>query len=89
MPRYLLDSKLDEPKGGEPVLPGHGCFFWRSNENCHIRSHFTVAGSIPDCVIGIFQWHNPSGRTYGPGVDSASNRNEYQEHFLGVKAADA
>ena len=25
----------------------------------------------------------------GPGVDSASNRNEYQEHFLGVKAAGA
>jgi hypothetical protein len=24
---------------------------------------------------------------YGPGVDSASNRNEYQGHFLGVKAA--
>jgi len=26
---------------------------------------------------------------YGPAVDSASNRNEYQEHFLGVKAAGA
>ena len=26
---------------------------------------------------------------YAPGVDSASNRNEYQEHFLGVKAAGA
>jgi len=26
---------------------------------------------------------------YCPGVDSASNRNEYQEHFLGVKAAGA
>ena len=26
---------------------------------------------------------------YGPGVDSASNRNEYQEYFLGVKAAGA
>jgi hypothetical protein len=25
---------------------------------------------------------------YGPGVDSVSNRNEYREHFLGVKAAD-
>ena len=25
----------------------------------------------------------------GPGVDSASNRNEYQEYFLGVKAAGA
>ena len=24
---------------------------------------------------------------YGPGVDSASNRNEYQEYFLGVKEA--
>ena len=26
---------------------------------------------------------------YGPGVDSPSNRNEYQECFLGAKAADA
>jgi len=24
---------------------------------------------------------------YGPGVDSACNRNEYQEYFLGVNAA--
>jgi len=24
---------------------------------------------------------------YGPGADSASNRYEYQEYFLGVKAA--
>ena len=26
---------------------------------------------------------------YGPGVDSASNRNEYQEYFLGVEEAGA
>jgi len=26
---------------------------------------------------------------YGPGVDSASKENEYQEHFLGVKVAGA
>jgi len=26
---------------------------------------------------------------YGPGLDSTSNRNEYQEYFLGVKAAGA
>ena len=26
---------------------------------------------------------------YGPGVDSDSNRNEYQEYFLGVKAVGA
>ena len=45
-----------------------------------------VAGSILDGVIGIFRCHNPSA-DYGPGVDSASSRNEYQEYFLGVKAA--
>jgi len=26
---------------------------------------------------------------YGLGIDSASNRNEYKEYFLGVKAAGA
>jgi hypothetical protein len=26
---------------------------------------------------------------FGPEVDSASNRNEYQEYFLGVKATGA
>jgi len=26
---------------------------------------------------------------YGSGVESASNRNEYQEYFLGLKAAGA
>jgi len=26
---------------------------------------------------------------YGPGIDSATNRNEYQEYHLGVKAAGA
>jgi len=44
-----------------------------------------VAGSIPDDDVGIFHWHNPSDRHYGPGVDSACNRNEYQEHFPGGK----
>jgi hypothetical protein len=44
-----------------------------------------VAGSFPDGVTAFFHWHNP----YGPGVDSASDRNEYQEYFLGIKAAGA
>ena len=48
-----------------------------------------VAGSIPVGVIVIFHWQNSFRSHYGPGVDSASNRNEYQEHFLGVKAAGA
>jgi len=48
-----------------------------------------VAGSIPASVIAFFI-HIKSFRShYGPGVDSASNRNEYQEYFLGVKAVGA
>ena len=47
-----------------------------------------VAGSIPVGVIGIFHWQS-FWPHYGPGVDSASNRNEYQEYFLGVKEAGA
>ena len=44
-----------------------------------------VAGSIPAGVseyfIDIKYFRSP----YGPGVDSASNRNEYQGYFLGGK----
>ena len=46
-----------------------------------------VAGSIPGGVIGFFIEIKNFRSHYGPGVDSASNRNEYQEYFLGVKAA--
>jgi len=48
-----------------------------------------VADSIPAGVFGFFIDIKPFRSHYGPGVDSASNRNEYQEHFLGVKAAGA
>ena len=53
------------------------------------------------CYISEGRWFDPSWchgffidiqsfrSHYGPGVDSASNRNEYQEYFLGVKAAGA
>jgi len=37
-----------------------------------------VAGSIPAGVSGFFIDIKPSQPQYGPGVDSASNRNEYQ-----------
>ena len=40
---------------------------------------------FPHYVTGIFHWRIPSGRTMTPGVDSASNRNEYHEYFLGSK----
>jgi len=48
-----------------------------------------VAGSIPGGVSGFFNDIKSLRSHYGPGVDSASNRNEYQEYFLGVKAVGA
>ena len=46
-----------------------------------------VAGSIPAGVSGSFIDIKSFRSHYGPRVDSASNRNEYQEYFLGVRAA--
>jgi hypothetical protein len=37
----------------------------------------------------ICHWHTSFWSHYGPGVNSASNRNEYQGYFLGVNAAGA
>ena len=48
-----------------------------------------VAGSIPAGVSGFFIDIKFFRSHYGPGIDSASNRNEYQEYFLVVKAAGA
>ena len=48
-----------------------------------------VAGSIPTGVDGFFIDIKSFRSHYGPGFDSASNRNEYQDYFLGVKVAGA
>jgi len=45
-----------------------------------------VAGSIPASVSGFFIDIKSFRSHYCPGVDSASNRNEYQEYFLGCKS---
>ena len=66
----LLNAK--NKCGGRAIIL---CSYWR-NSLRHCSTSRKVAGSIPDGVICIF-WHNSS-----TGVDSASNRNEYQEYFL-------
>jgi len=48
-----------------------------------------VAGLIPAGVSGFFIDIKAFRSHYGPGINSASNRNEYQEYFLGVKTAGA
>jgi len=46
-----------------------------------VRAHLVSVEFFIDIIS--FRSH------YGAGVDSASNRNEYQMYFLGVKAAGA
>ena len=41
---------------------------WRSRLR-HCTTSRKVAGSIPDGVIGIFHWNNPSGRTMALGLN--------------------
>ena len=48
-----------------------------------------VTGSISAGVSGFFIDIKSFRSHYGPGIDSSSNRNEYLEHFLGVKATGA
>ena len=45
-----------------------------------------VAASIPADVSGCLIDIKSFRSHYDPGVDSASNRNEYREYFLGVKS---
>ena len=40
---------------------------WRSWLR-HCATSRKIAGSISDCVIGIFHWHNPSGRRMALGL---------------------
>jgi len=77
--------------------PSPGIYFWYSvllgTEvaqwlRCCAKNR-KVAGSIPVGVIGFFVDIKSFRPYYGPGVDSASNRNEYQEYFLVVKADGA
>jgi hypothetical protein len=53
----------------------------------HCGTSQKVAGLIPNGVIGVFSLTQSFWLYYDPGVDSASNRNEYQEYFLGLKVA--
>ena len=48
-----------------------------------------VAGSIPDGVIGIFHWHNPSDRTMALGSIQPLTEMSTRSISLGVKAAGA
>ena len=70
------------------TLHGHNVHR-QQQQQLSLMRYQQFAGSIPASVSGFFIDIKSFRSHNGPGVDSASNRNEYQEHFLGVKAAGA
>ena len=72
---FLLNSISYDEKTGTAVAQWLGC----------CATNRKVAGSIPAGATGFFIGIKYFRSHYGPGVDSASNRSEYQEHFLGGK----
>ena len=61
---------------------------WRSWLR-HCATSRKVAGSIPDGVIGIFNWYNPSGRTMALGLSQPLTEMSTRNISWGVKAAVA
>jgi hypothetical protein len=57
VPIFTLASVLGSDRG-----------MWWCSWLRHCATRKKVAGSIPDCVTGIFHWHNPSGRTIALGL---------------------
>ena len=61
---------------------------WRSWLR-HCATSRKVAGSIPDGIIGIFHWHNPSGRNMALGVTQPLTEMSTRNISWGVKAVGA
>jgi hypothetical protein len=55
----------------------------------HCATNRKVTGSIPDDLTEFFSLTYSFRSHYVPEVDSASNRNENHEYFMGIKAAGA
>ena len=76
-----------------------GDWFWYAVSLCrgircsscwkHCTTSWKVTGSIPDSVIGIFYWHNPSGRTMALGLTHPITEMSTRNISWGVKAAGA
>ena len=69
-------------------LQGGGVTRWR-NWLRHCATSRKVACSIPDGVVGIFHWHNPSGRSKALGLTQPLIEMSAKNIYWGKKAAGA
>jgi len=94
VPSFILilatQSGMHQVKGmvlKSKVLHEVWCTRWRSWLR-HCATSRKVTGPIPDGVIGIFHWHNPSGRTMALGLTQPLTE-MHTKNFLEGKAAGA
>ena len=64
--------------------PTHFSLSRNHNTILNCRLHGVIWGRAVAQLVEVLRY-----KPEGHGVDSASNRNEYQQYFLGVKAAGA
>ena len=90
--QYLSSPRMSQYREQGQICPYHGvsamcvCVCMGTAVAQWLRCCATnrkVASSIPASVSGFFIDIKSFRSHYGPGVDSASNRNEYQEYLLG------
>jgi len=91
-----IPAVMETPNSEDETL-NQSCVVWTGTSSLYRTINSTpylllrcatnrkVAGSIPAVIIGVFIDIKSFRSHYGPGVDSAYNRNVYQEHFLGGK----
>ena len=95
LPSRLIANKLQLLSEGHKIIFSNYAFYQTLQGTMEAQwlrccdTNRKVAGSIPDSVSGFFIDTKSFRSHYVPVVDSASNRNEYQEYFLGVNAAGA
>jgi hypothetical protein len=67
-------------------------YYYKQVHICTLRHWATsrkVAGSIPDAIIGIFLWLNPSGRAMALGSTQPLTETSTRDVALGVQEAGA
>ena len=80
-PEVLSNTVREVLSNTVPIFGGKGGMAVAQWLRC-CATNRKVAGSIPAGVSAFFIDIKSFRPYYGPGVDSASNRNEYQEYFL-------
>ena len=85
--RYPFHRRLGGPQGRSGRAENRVPTGIRSRTVQPVVSRYTDWATGPTVVQGLCYKSEGHWLRYGPGVDSASNRNEYQVYFLGLKAA--